>query len=82
MSKRTYYSVNYGRHVAKFSDHHDAMAYARRLSEFTRSNGEPLYNLVEVVHASGVVGQYHKGETTPEFQGHHEYVFHWERQAS
>lgn len=65
---RTFYTVRYGRDVAKFSSNRDAMRYAEAKS------GEPQFRdwLIDVGHKTGLVGQYRNGRTTEEFQLHHD----------
>jgi hypothetical protein len=48
-----------------FSDDKQAMDYAAWISSIEQS-------WCEVHHSSGIVGQYHKGKTTSEFQLHHD----------
>jgi hypothetical protein len=49
---------------ARFSSYPHAMAYAEFLSRLT--------GYAEVMHKTGIVGQYEKGEPTEEFRDHHE----------
>lgn len=74
---KTRYAVSYtmgGREcVARFSEHSEAMCFAR----FIARNAE-----VQAVGGKGpgLVGQYRNGETTPEFQLHHGYT-DWSQSA-
>lgn len=63
---RTAFTVRYGREIAKFSSNRDAMHFAEAMSL-----ANPGY-LIEVGHKTGLVGQYRNGDTTPEFQLHHD----------
>lgn len=64
---RTFYTVRYGREIAKFSSNRDAMRFAEAKS------AEPTFRnwLIEVGHKTGLVGQYRNGATMPEFELHH-----------
>lgn len=62
--RRTYFTVRYGKDLAKFSSNMDAMEFAERMSLRTG-------HLIEVQHKTGLVGQYKNGVTTPEFAAHH-----------
>ena len=66
--RRTYFTVRYGRELAKFSSNRDAMHFAEAMS-LLPSHGDYL---IEVSHKTGIVGQYRNGKTTPEFQLHHD----------
>lgn len=61
---RTFFTIRYGGHTAKFSCNRDAMRFAESMS----AGGE----LIEVRHKTGIVGQYQNGKSTPEFQMHHD----------
>ena len=63
---KTYFTVRYGRELAKFSSNRDAMYFAEAKSSI------PGIGWVEVRAKSGLVGQYRDGKTTPEFQAHHD----------
>ena len=65
--KKTFYTVRYGRELAKFSSNRDAMHFAQAKS----LAAEYADWLIEVGHKSGLVGQYRNGATTPEFELHH-----------
>lgn len=72
--KKTYFTVRYGNHIAKFSSNRDAMRFAEAVSaspDFYDWQGLGNGTLIEVSHKSGLVGQYRNGKTTPEFQIHH-----------
>lgn len=62
---KTHFTVRYGAHIAKFSSNRDAMYFAEAKSSI------PGMGTVEVGCKSGLVGQYDKGQTTPEFELHH-----------
>jgi hypothetical protein len=62
---RMQYRVTGNGYTAKFSDYKHAMDYAAWISSIEQS-------WCEVHHSSGIVGQYHKGKTTSEFQLHHD----------
>lgn len=66
--KRTYFTVRYGNHIAKFSSNRDAMYFA----EMKSRSSEFFGYLIEVGHKTGIVGQYQNGSTTSEFQLHHD----------
>lgn len=61
---KTFFSVRYQGHIAKFSSNRDAMYFAEAKSVSTG-------DLIEVRHKSGIVGQYSGGKTLPEFELHH-----------
>jgi hypothetical protein len=61
---KTYFTVRYGKEIAKFSCNRDAMYFAEAKSQGGK--------LVEVGHKTGLVGQYWNGKTTVEFQMHHD----------
>ena len=63
--RKTFFTVRYGHHVAKFSSNKDAMYFAQAKSLETG-------DLIEVNHKTGIVGQYSMGKTFPEFQLHHD----------
>lgn len=62
---RTFFTVRYGNEIAKFSNGRDAMYYAEAKSVARH------YDLIEVRHKTGIVGQYRGGFTTLEFAEHH-----------
>jgi len=64
---RTPFTVRYGNQVAKFSSNRDAMYFAESVSERVAYRKQ----LVEVLHKTGIVGQYQGGLTTREFELHH-----------
>jgi hypothetical protein len=65
---RTYFTVRYGHNIAKFSSNRDAMHFAE-----AQSQAPELRDCwIEVSHKTGLVGQYRNGQTTPEFQLHHD----------
>ena len=64
---RTYFTVRYGREIAKFSSNRDAMHFAEAMSLLSAHSD----CLIEVGHKTGIVGQYRNGNTTPEFELHH-----------
>lgn len=65
---KTYFTVRYGRHIAKFSSNRDALRYAEAVSSTPEFHGW----LIEVGHKTGLVGQYRNGSTTEEFRLHHD----------
>ena len=62
---RTFFTVRYGHHVAKFSSNKDAMY-------FCEAKSVECGLLLCVEHKTGLVGQYSNGKTLPEFQLHHD----------
>lgn len=58
------FTVSNDYYTAKFSSNKHAMEYAERLSSFG--------GYATVHHKSVIVGRYHNGKTTPEFQIHHD----------
>lgn len=71
MTKRTKYTVTGlpGGHVAKFSDHRQAMRFAWDQSR------SAFRLLIEVSAPLGLIGQYRAGQPTPEFKFHHDSEF-------
>lgn len=67
---RTRYSVSYHDKVARFSDHDDAMMFARAQS----GPFGPRAAITEVHDKTGIVGQFFGGLPTREFQLHWESV--------
>lgn len=67
MTRRTKFTVHFGKSVARFSDYADAMRFARMASVvgsvwMTAGEGQS-----EVVASDGIIGQFVDGKATPEF---------------
>ena len=60
MTQRTKFAVRYDTKLARFSDFADAMMFAHSMSW-----GD---GLVEVSDATGLVGQFASGKSTPQFE--------------
>lgn len=73
MTAKTYYSVGYGMHVAKFSSFPEALRFAQDVSERRHLKS----HLIEVRSARGLVGQYRNGIPTPEFAHAHHLQIKW-----